>query len=350
MAQGNPEKDRLFGRLNSIDSELSEASRSISTAENEANAASGGVGGLAPRLAAVRGSGYAALGHLDKTIELLTQRSAQIVPAVQAAAARDLGPLGAQIRGLQAETNTLRQEIDRGNFMAAEGLANRLTGDAGALRSRASSTANQVLAPLRELTNGLAAVDRDLKIAESTVALFGQAHFPMQQAESMVMAVPGKLMEGEKSHGTLFLTNQRFLFQGQHEVVLEKHLGIVTKKRMEEVLVLQQPIGAVQEITKGRVGLLAGTGIFVQFKPEVSVPMQPIDVPHAEADVVTRFYRYVVGGEADRDIQTAHGGAAPPPKIQLARCPSCGAPHTGEIYQGQASVKCEYCGSDMTIH
>jgi DNA-directed RNA polymerase subunit RPC12/RpoP len=218
------------------------------------------------------------------------------------------------------------------------------------MRSRTTEEAARTTAPVKELAAGIAAVDRDLKIAETTVGLFSQAAFPMKQGESPVLAIEGKLMEGEKCHGTLYFTNQRFLFEGQKEVVLEKKLFIVTKKRIDRSVMFEQPVGAVQDITKGRVGLLAGAGVYVTFRSEVGLPVTPFDVRGWEADVITRFYKYITGGEAERDIAGAHGGAPPSaPTIRLVRCPACGAPHSGEIYQGQTSVKCEYCGSAVAV-
>lgn len=350
MAQGNPEKDRLYGRLRSIDSELSDTSRAISTAESEVNSLDASIGGLSSRLAAVRGKGYSALAHLDKTVDLLSKKWTEVGPSVKQSLANGLQPLGAQVRSIQSQTQTLRAEIDGNNFPAAEMLANRLSSDASSVRSRVNEQVSQVTAPIKDLTTGLGAVDRDLKIAETTVALFSQAAFPMQQQEFPVLAIEGKMMEGEKPHGTLYFTNHRFVFEGQKEVVLEKHLFIVTKKRIDRVVMIERPVGAVQDITKGRVGLIAGTGVYVQFRPEVGLPVTPFDVKGWEADVITRFYKYITGGEADRDIGTVKG--VPPsatPTVQLVRCQACGAPHSGEIYRGQTSVNCEYCGTTVAI-
>ncbi|HEV2520038.1 MAG TPA: hypothetical protein VGX00_05385 [Thermoplasmata archaeon] len=349
MAAPNPEREALDGRLRSIDSELSEASRAISGEESEVSSVDASIGGLASRLASVRGRGYSALSHLDKTVDLISKKWTEIGPGVKQSLG-SLRPLSSQVQSLQGESQTLRGEIDRGDFGAANQLANRLSSDASSVRSRAIQEASQVSAPVKELSSSLAAVDRDLKIAETTVALFGQAAFPMKQTEAPVFAVEAKIMEGEKNHGTLYFTNQRFVFEGEKEVVLEKHLFIVTKKRIDRVVMIERPVGAVQEISKGRVGLIAGTGVFVQFKPEVGLPVTPFDVKAWEADVITRFFKYIIGGEADADIATVRGVAAPTAaSIKMARCTACGAPHTGEIFRGQTSVKCEYCGSTVAI-
>ncbi|MCI4349621.1 MAG: hypothetical protein L3J93_05345 [Thermoplasmata archaeon] len=350
MQQSNPEKDRLYARQRSIESELNEASKGISGAESEVTSLDASIGGLASRLASVRSRGYCALSHLDKTVELLTKKWADVGPAVKQSLANNLQPLGSQVRGLQSEAESLRREIDMGNTGAAESLSNRLEAEASSVRSRTTGEAASVTAPLREMTSSVGAVDRDLKIAETTVALFAQAAFPIKQEETPVLAIEAKLMEGEKPHGTLYFTNQRFVFEIEKEVVLEKKFFIVTKKRIDRVVMMEKPVGAVQDISKGRVGLIAGTGVFVQFRPEVGLPVSPFDVKAWEADVITRFFRYIIGGEADRDIATVRGvSTTAVPAIRMVRCSACGAPHSGEIYKGQTSVSCEYCGSAMAI-
>jgi hypothetical protein len=348
--QSNPLRDSLNGRVGTIDSELSEAARAIGNAESEVNSADASITGLAGRLSTVRGRGYAALAHLDKTTDLLTKKWAELGPGLKLSVSSTLQPLRQQVNAAESLAQRLRQEISMGNLIGAEVQVNSLAGEASALRSRALADSARVTTPLRDLSSALAAVDRDLKIAETTVALFSQAAFPLQQAESPVLAIEGRRMDGEKNHGTLYFTNHRFVFEGQKEVVLEKHLFIVTKKRIDRVVMIERPVGAVQEISKGRVGLIAGIGVYVQFKPEVGLPVTPFDVKGWEADVITRFFKYITGGEADRDIAASHGVApATAPTIKLVRCPACGAPYSGEVYQGQTSVACEYCRSAVTL-
>ncbi len=350
MAQPTAEKQALYSKLQTIESELAETSKVISSSQSGVTTLDASFGGLSSRLTAVRGHGYAAMAHLDKTVELLSKKWAEIGPSVKQSLTTTLQPLGAEMQALQGEAQTLRTMIDFGDLPGAEMLASRLGANASSLRTRATSEAAQVTAPVRELTTGLSAVERDLKIAETTVGLFGQASFPLKQNESPVLAIEGKMMEGEKSHGTLYFTNQRFVFEGQKEVVLEKHLFIATKKRVDRAVMIEQPVGAVQDINKGRVGLIAGTGVYVHFRPETSLAVTPFDVKGWEADVITRFYRYITGGEADQDIAAAHGvSPSAAPTIKMVRCPACGAPHSGEILRGQTSVSCEYCGGTVTV-
>jgi hypothetical protein len=110
-----------------------------------------------------------------------------------------------------------------------------------------------------------------------------------------------------KNEGTLYFTNHRFIFEGKREVILEKKLFIATKKKLERVVLIEQPIGALQELSKGRVGLIAWTEIYVRFKPEHRLEETPFDVKDWEADVIRGLFNYVIGGEADREIATIKG-------------------------------------------
>jgi DNA-directed RNA polymerase subunit RPC12/RpoP len=290
------------------------------------------------------------MGYLEKSTDLLTKKWAEVGPQVKQTFFSSVEPLRSQVRVLEGDAQRLRAEINGGNFGFCNSLAGRLLMDASSLRARVSAEASRVSAPLNELVSSINAIDRDLQIAEKTVGLFSQAVFPMKPEESPVLAIEGKIMSGDKSEGTLYFTNQRFLFEGRREVVLEKKLFIATKKRTERTVMMEQPIGALQEISKGRVGFLAWTGVYVRFKPERGLTETPFDVKGWEADVITRFYSYIIGGEADRDIAAIRGVA---PKealtIQMVRCSHCGAPYTKEVYKGQTSVQCEYCGTQVIV-
>lgn len=350
MAQVDREREALYSRLGSIESDLSNASGAINEAQSKLAFVEGATGSLPSRLITIRGRGYAAMGHLEKSIDLLTKKWTESAPLLKQAFLNTVEPLTAQIRALEAEARRLRTEIDSGNIAFSQSLASRLSMDASSLRTRAVSETGRVSAPLNELVSSINAIDRDLKVAEKTVELFGQATFPFKQEESPVLAIEGKVMTGDKSEGTLYFTNQRFIFEGKKEVVLEKRFFIATKKKVERTVLIEQPIGALQEISKGRVGLIAWTGIYIRFKPERQLGETPFDVKGWEADVITRFFNYIIGGEADRDIATIRGTSVKQaPMIQIARCPHCGAPYTDEIYKGQTSVQCKYCGTSIVI-
>ncbi|MEM2937005.1 MAG: hypothetical protein QXJ63_00475 [Candidatus Bathyarchaeia archaeon] len=350
MAQIDRERDALYSRLRSIESDLSSASGAISDVESKLAYIDGAMASLPSRLITVRGRGYAAMGHLEKSIDLLTKKWIEASPAIKQGFYNNVQPLTAQIRMLESDVRRLRAEIGSGNIAHCWSLAGRLSIEASTLRARVSAETARVSASLNEFLGSINAIDRDLKVAEKTTELFSFASFPLKPEESPVLAIEGKIMTGDKCEGTLYFTNQRFIFEGKREVVLERKLFIATKKKTERTVLIEQPIGALQEISKGRVGLIAWTGIYVRFKPERRLEETPFDVKDWEADVITRFFQYIIGGEADRDIAAIKGiTVKEAPTIQVVRCPHCGAPYTKEIYKGQTSVQCEYCGTSIIV-
>jgi DNA-directed RNA polymerase subunit RPC12/RpoP len=350
MAHVEGDREAIYARLRSIESDLSSAFAAISDLEGKIAYIDSSAASLPSRLATVRGRGYAAMGHLEKSIDIFTKKWMEASPTIKQAFYSSVQPLTAQIRILQSDANRLRMEINRGNTAFCWGLAGRLSMEASTLRARVATETARLNASLGEFLGSISAIDRDLKVAEKTIELFSVASFQLRPDESPVLAIEGKIMTKEKCDGTLYFTNQRFVFEGKREVVLEKKLFIATKKKMERTVLIEQPIGALQEISKGRVGLIAWTGVYIRFKPGVQMEETPFDVKDWEADVITRFFQYIIGGEADRDIAAVKGVAPKEaPTIKVVRCPHCGAPYTKEIYKGQTSVQCEYCGTAIII-
>jgi len=352
MSQAEDQKRAMYARLNAIESDISLVLATVNGARNNIAHVEGSVVSLPSRLSKVRERGYAAMGHLEKNVGLLSEKWTEVSPSVKQALAVSIEPLAAQANGLRTEARGLQTLIDSGNIPYSQSLANRLSPVASSLRARAASEEDKVNSPLCQLTSSINSLDQDLKVAEQTIDFFSQANFPLKPEESPVLAVEGKILKGDKSKGTLYFTNQRFVFEAAKEVVLEKKLFIVTKKKIERVAQINQPIGALQEISKGRVGLIAWTGIFVRFKPDSREEDAQFDVEGWEADLITRFFDYIIDGDADKDIAELRGTsatAAAPPPVQVVTCSRCFAPYTREIFKGQKTVQCEYCGAQIVV-
>jgi len=350
VSQLEKEKQALYSRLYSIESDISYSLSAINEARNNIAQVEGSVGSLSNRLTKVRQREYAAMSHMEKDIDVLAKRWTEISPAVKQTFASSVEPLSSQANGLQAETRGLRTQIDSGNIAYGQSMVNRLSTTSSSFRTKAASEASRVNTPLRELFSSINSIEGDLKIAEQTVELLSQASFPLKEDESPVLAVEGKILKGDKNEGTLFFTNQRFVFEAKKEVVLEKKFFIVTKKKIERIVLINQPIGALQEISKGRVGLIAWTGLFVKFKPDSREEDAQFDVEGWEADAAIKYFDYIIDGEADKDISATKGTTTTEkPSVQLVSCSRCHAPYTREVFKGQKSVICDYCGAQILL-
>lgn len=215
MAHVDRERDALYSRLRSIESDLSSASAAISDVESKLAYIDSAMASLPSRLTTVRGRGYAAMGHLEKSIDILTQKWMEASPTIKQAFYNNVQPLTVQIRTLQSEANRLRAEIGRGNVAFCWTLASRLSVEASTLRARVAAETAKIGASLGEFLGSVNAIDRDLKVAEKTIELFSFASFPLKPEESPVLAIEGKIMTKDKCEGTLYFTNQRFIFEGK---------------------------------------------------------------------------------------------------------------------------------------
>ena len=345
------ERQNLRSRLGSIESELSSASGMISSVESDLNYIDGATASLPSRLSKVRSQGYECMSYLEKNQDLLVRKWADSGPDIKQDFLNSVQPLSDEVDRLRNEIDRSRSEIEHGSLDWVRSSIRSLDAEVSSLRERTESETSKASGSLKEFKSSVSALDQDLRIAERTMGWVSQASFPWKEGESPVFALEAKIMTGDKNKGTLFLTNQRFIFEAMKEVVLKKVLFIATKKKTVRTVLVDQPIGIIQEISKGRVGLLAWAGIFVRFKPDSGLEEMPFDVKSEECDMIIRFFNYIILGEADTDIAAVRGVAPKeaPPAVKVLRCPACGAPYTQEVYRGQTSVQCEYCGSVIPV-
>jgi prefoldin subunit 5 len=107
MATTDKEREFLYSQVRSIESDLFSASSTINDVESKLAYVEGAMGSLSSRLITVRGRGYAAMGYLEKSIDVLTKKWAESAPLLKQAFLNHVQPLNAQIRALEAETQRL---------------------------------------------------------------------------------------------------------------------------------------------------------------------------------------------------------------------------------------------------
>jgi len=257
-----------------------------------------------------------------------------------------------RIEDLRSELNDLERELSRRHrdvrfeIARLEGVESELS----VLGSWVSELEDDVSDTLGEFESRLEGLEEDLKIAEATVDLASRASFPWKEGESPIFAVEAKDMNND-IEGIVTLTNQRFIFESEEEVVLKKRLFIATEKKKVREVVVDQPIGIIDSIHKGRVGFFAGHGLFIKFKPESRLKEMKLDTKGYEADWMLRFYNFIVSGEADNELasQEKEPSVEEREERRPLVCEICGAHYTDEVYRGQTSVQCRYCGAVIPV-
>jgi hypothetical protein len=201
-----------------------------------------------------------------------------------------------------------------------------------------------VNAQLEEYEQEERRIQNKVFVAENTMDNLSSTVINWLQGENPVISVEAYILDtGER--GVLTLTNNRIIFEEEKEIVLKRTLFIATQKKKLKEVRLEKPIGTVDTITKGRVGLLKGSGAYVTFKPSAGLSELKIDLNDRDVENLISFFGMIDSGHFDQEQNRD------PEKLrdEMIRCPFCNAPYGEAIYRGQNTLRCVYCGTSFKI-
>jgi DNA repair exonuclease SbcCD ATPase subunit len=344
MAEREARRAEYINKLDALEGEVSSLNGEIEDAEEMIDDLDAKLDGLPNRIQRIRRMNYKVLTYLEKDQASLVDRWTNRGPSLKE-----------NVRGRIAELRSTFNELERAlsrrrrDPIQEVPRLRRIESRVEDCKSRVSELNAYVSDTLSEYENRLQNIEQDLNIAEATVDLMSQASFPWKEGESPILAVKAKDVNNDVE-GILTLTNQRFIFESEKEIVLKKTLFIATEKKKVREVVIDQPIGMIDSLTKGRIGFFAGQGLFITFKPQSRLKEMKFDTKGYEADWMLRFYNFIVSGEAEKELAALQGDEGIEKGVSRPLvCEICGAPYTDEVYRGQTSVQCKYCGSVIPV-
>lgn len=337
--RSSTEMDAKESRLSSLRSSVSSVMREADGVQDRISDIDDSIGDLPNRVSKIRRMNYSLMGHLEESQDSLAGRWSSRGPALREDARGRLDTIRSELQSLSSSLSFLGADSD---LSSAE---SRL----GSLRGAVSSLSSFVHDELNEFEDSYRDLDSDLSVAENTVDLLSEPSFEWKMREHPVVSIRAHHLEDDV-HGILTLTNLRFIFEGEKEVVLKRTLFIATEKKTVREPIIDEPIGAVESIERGKVGLLKGTGLYVKFDPQTGLEEARFDTRGDEGDEVIRLFEYIDSGEAERDLDAFHGNEeGGEGESRPVVCPVCGAPYTEEVFRGQTSVECKYCGTAIHL-
>jgi len=344
MATNASKQDIFAKRINNISSEISSITRNAYNSIHRFERLNNNVNGLHTRISRVRQANYLAFNHLESDQAAILEMWNKF--------ASDISTVIHQKNELiQLKTSNIHRNLTQLQRHAHKNLRDvqRIESSLIELRANTSELQNYTSTSLNPLETRYQKIDKILQMAEKTVALVSQGSFHWKEGETPIVAIKAKDLIKEME-GVLTLTNHSFIFENEREIILKKRFFIVTEKKTVREVAVQKPIGMVTRITKGRVGLLKGSGLFVEFTPDSRLSEMKFDTKGQEADWVVQIYHDVVSGKVDEEIiNTSPPSMHNKGGFQLVACPICTAPYTEEIYRGQTSVNCNYCGAVIKL-
>ncbi|MEM2104727.1 MAG: ATP cone domain-containing protein [Candidatus Bathyarchaeia archaeon] len=331
-------------RVNMLSAELSAISRQANDAMVRIENLGVQIQGLQARLERVRKGNYRLRTHLESEQAALVEQWARTRPELQAAANLKSETIRASVQSLQKNFAYTMQGTDY-DLSRLHGIEFQVQQLQSSLLEM-QSYVNSVLSPIEEKFES---INQDLRQAENTLALLENAAFPWEEDETPVVAVKAKDLNSNVE-GVLTLTNLSFVYEQEKEVVLKKKLFVATEKKLVREVVVKKPIGMVESLVHGKVGLFKGSGLYVKFAPETGLPEMKFDTTREDAELIAKNYNYIISGQAEKELAATTAKEAAEAKIpQLVTCPVCGAPYREKIYRGQTSVNCKYCGTAISL-
>jgi DNA-directed RNA polymerase subunit RPC12/RpoP len=309
----------------------------LSGVESRVNGIDDEISGFPARITSLRQMNYLLQTNLEEDQVKAANSWAMLSPSVKSEVSSRALTLRNELNNIENEINNSRMSP----FFNTGGLDMRINTQRTLVYDLTSKIQSQLVpveGVLTTLANGISS-------AESTVKLISSASFKWKEGETPVIAVPAKDMN-EDVDGILTLTNQRIIFEIKKEIVLKKTLFIVTEKKIERITSLEKPIGSISNFTKGTVGLLAGAGLYISFKQDNT--QLKLDTTGQQADDIIKYYGLITSGQIDVDLNKVKPKDNKLAEKQVISCPKCGAPYTDEIYRGQQTVQCKYCGTRIT--
>ncbi|MDQ1279233.1 MAG: hypothetical protein QG670_493 [Thermoproteota archaeon] len=339
-----PDARKLYvSRLDTINNQVSSLMIHLNEFNRRVTGIDDALNRLPTRIQQIRKMNYRVMINLENDIDSLSKEWATAKPGVA-------NLIESTVPALTSEGRNIENELGQKRFSSNSDVA-QLGGiefRVSTLNARVSDLAGRVSGFTGGIMNRFQSLDADVGIAERTLNLSSGSSFQWKENESPIISVNAKDLNNDVE-GILSLTSQRFLFESQKEVVLKKTLFIATQKKKVRETMVDKPVGIVDSIVKGRVGILSGQGLYITFKPNSGQQEMKLDTKGDDTDLVIRFHQLISSGEADLELDKIKGPKTDEQKSIPLVCPRCGAPYTAEIYRGQTSLQCKYCSTAIPI-
>jgi hypothetical protein len=266
-------------------------------------------------------------------------------------------------REINKRTHDLEQESDEAENALRQAAANgretsisRAESVIDTLESKVQAARSAVEATYNTLEENVNQTKAQVDEIEWLLDQVDEASFELYPAEDPVMACKAELIEkGEKEgpKGILYLTDARLVFERKEQVATKKVLFIATEKETVHELMLEVPIGQIEEVKAQDKKKFLGRKEMLEllFTPEADLSEATLRLHGgAKNEDWDALISRVKSGEIDKERAHPKDEAV----VEAARsaptkCTTCGATLPAEIVRGQREITCEYCGSVVRL-
>ncbi len=265
------------------------------------------------------------------------------------------------LREIQKRTRELEGESDEAESalrQAAVGrpaLVSRADGAISTLESKVNAARSAIAAMYSTLKENVNQTRGQVEEIRWLLDQIDEASFDLHPAEDPVLACEAQYMETEKEgpKGVLYLTDERLIFERKEKVTTKKVLFIATEKETVQELVLEVPVGQIDESKAQDKRKFLGHKEMLEllFAPEADLSGATIRLHGgARNEDWNALIGRVKSGEIDKERARPKDQAV----VEAARsaptkCTTCGATLPAEIVRGQREITCQYCGTVIRL-
>jgi DNA-directed RNA polymerase subunit RPC12/RpoP len=341
---------QILNEINSIESDFRELHSKVqlSSARDSVNEMDSTIGQLDSRIATLRTRGYAFGKDLESKSKDLKRRWQMKAPNIKRKIEQESREMETELNRLEPQVRSLAPMKARP--AAAKGRVSSIRSAVSNLESRVNAAANVVSGMYEGESTEFDTLERELKLAEYALDQIDGASFSLAATEAVIRAVEAVMVEGKEDKddpkGTLFLTDQRILFEQKQEVPTKKVLFVATEKKMVQELLFEAPVRLAEDTETSKRGLFKNEDhIEIKFGSGAPKPHLHFHIFYQDCQEWQTLIKHVNEGGFDKDRAIAIAEEVIE-KVKDAPtiCPQCGGKFSQPVLRGQDSIECEYCG------
>jgi len=209
------------------------------------------LGALPGRIEKLRNRGYAFKSFLEAQVEAIKNEWPATRHRVAVAAEEQRPTLMARVEGLHIRFGEARSLVET-DPAQAQAVLGTLEATASALDRSANSAISSLNGMYDSLRSRLNRIEGELHKVERVLDQVDQASFKLFPDEYVVDAVEAQWLTDQKGgpKGVLYCTDHRLLFEQKEEIATKRVFFVVTEKQKVQKLLMEVPIGAVQQATE----------------------------------------------------------------------------------------------------
>ncbi len=312
------------------------------------------VKGLGSRISDLRSNNYIFNTSLEQKAQDFQTRWSPIYTNVKVRANQESIHLKAEIN--QLESQLVRASSNSNNVALSRQILTPLNVSVKNLQQKVNASENMLRGLYNAFDSELNKYLRNLQAIEWTIKEFKTSNISLLAQEFLIMGVKAVWTKDGKEdksdpEGTLYLTDQRLLFEQKEEVATKKILFITKERELKQELLVDIPLQYVETIKASKQGVFKNQDFLeINFGSGAQYSNTQFHIFNQDCDDWKGLLNSVIAGEfIEKRTKELDQEVIDKVKNAPTICPQCGATISIPVLRGMDQFKCEFCGAIIRL-